>query len=55
LQTAIDETRLRVWRAQPAAFFDEAIVDRRRHAGRDHRDERVCAPVVCAIISAVRR
>jgi hypothetical protein len=27
LQTAINETRLRVWRAQPAAFFDEAIVD----------------------------
>jgi hypothetical protein len=27
LQTAINETRLRVWRAQPAAFFDEAIID----------------------------
>ena len=27
LQTAINETRLRVWRAQPAAFFKEAIID----------------------------
>jgi len=27
LQGAINETRLRVWRAQPAAFFDEAIID----------------------------
>ena len=27
LQTAINETRLRVWRAQPAAFFDEAVID----------------------------
>jgi hypothetical protein len=27
LQTAINETRLRVWRTQPAAFFDEAIID----------------------------
>jgi hypothetical protein len=27
LQNAINETRLRVWRAQPAAFFDEAIID----------------------------
>jgi hypothetical protein len=27
LQTAINETRVRVWRAQPAAFFDEAIID----------------------------
>jgi hypothetical protein len=27
LQTAVNETRLRVWRAQPAAFFDEAIID----------------------------
>lgn len=27
LQTAINETRLRVWRAQPAAFFAEAIID----------------------------
>jgi hypothetical protein len=27
LQTAINETRIRVWRAQPAAFFDEAIID----------------------------
>jgi hypothetical protein len=27
LQTAINETRLGVWRAQPAAFFDEAIID----------------------------
>ena len=27
LQTAINETRMRVWRAQPAAFFDEAILD----------------------------
>jgi len=27
LQTAINETRLRVWRAQPAAFFEEAIID----------------------------
>jgi predicted ATPase len=27
LQTAINETRVRVWRAQPAAFFDEAMID----------------------------
>jgi len=27
LQTAINETRVRVWRAQPAAFFNEAIID----------------------------
>jgi hypothetical protein len=27
LQTAINETRQRVWRAQPAAFFEEAIID----------------------------
>ncbi len=27
LQTAINETRVRVWRAQPAAVFDEAIID----------------------------
>jgi Transposase DDE domain group 1 len=27
LQTAINETRTRVWRAQPVAFFDEAIID----------------------------
>src|SRR6267378_2631089 len=27
LQTAINETRLRVWRSQPAAFFAEAIID----------------------------
>ena len=27
LQTAINETRLRVWRAQPAAFFAEAFID----------------------------
>jgi hypothetical protein len=27
LQTAINETRLRVWRAQPATFFDEAMID----------------------------
>jgi len=27
LQAAINETRVRVWRAQPAAFFDEAILD----------------------------
>jgi hypothetical protein len=27
LQAAINETRLRVWRTQPAAFFDEAIID----------------------------
>ncbi|MGH9203554.1 MAG: IS1380 family transposase, partial [Vicinamibacterales bacterium] len=27
LQTAINETRVRVWRAQPAAFFEEAIID----------------------------
>jgi hypothetical protein len=27
LQTAINETRVRVWRAQPAAFLDEAIID----------------------------
>jgi hypothetical protein len=27
LQVAINETRVRVWRAQPAAFFDEAVID----------------------------
>lgn len=27
LQTAINATRLRVWRAQPAAFFEEAIIE----------------------------
>jgi hypothetical protein len=27
LQTAINETRVRVWRAQPAAFFEEAFID----------------------------
>jgi Transposase DDE domain group 1 len=27
LQAAINETRVRVWRTQPAAFFDEAIID----------------------------
>jgi hypothetical protein len=27
LQAAINETRLRVWRAQPAAFFDDAFID----------------------------
>src|SRR3982751_1794194 len=27
LQTAINETRARVWRAQPAAFFEEAVID----------------------------
>ena len=27
LQAAINETRVRVWRAQPAAFFDEAFID----------------------------
>jgi hypothetical protein len=27
LQTAINATRVRVWRTQPAAFFDEAIID----------------------------
>ena len=27
LQTAINETRVRVWRAQPAAFFAEAVID----------------------------
>ena len=27
LQTAINETRVRVWRAQPAAFFQEAFID----------------------------
>jgi len=27
LQTAINETRVRVWRAQPAAFFQEAMID----------------------------
>ncbi len=27
LQQAINETRVRVWRAQPPAFFDEAIID----------------------------
>jgi hypothetical protein len=27
LQTAINETRVQVWRAQPAAFFEDAIID----------------------------
>jgi hypothetical protein len=27
LQTAINETRVRVWRTQPAEFFEEAIID----------------------------
>jgi hypothetical protein len=27
LHTAINETRLRVWHAQPAAFFEDAIID----------------------------
>jgi hypothetical protein len=27
LQAAINETRVRVWRAQPAPFFDEAVID----------------------------
>jgi hypothetical protein len=27
LQTAINETRVRVWRTQPAAFFAEAVID----------------------------
>jgi len=27
LETAINETRVRVWRAQPAAFFAEAVID----------------------------
>jgi hypothetical protein len=27
LQTAINQTRLRVWQTQPASFFDEAIID----------------------------
>jgi hypothetical protein len=27
LQAAIKETRVRVWRTQPAAFFDEAVID----------------------------
>ena len=27
LQTAINKTRVRVWRAQPATFFDEAVID----------------------------
>jgi hypothetical protein len=27
LQMAINETRVRVWRAQPAAFFDDAVID----------------------------
>jgi hypothetical protein len=27
LQAAINETRVRVWRAQPAAFFAEAVID----------------------------
>jgi hypothetical protein len=27
LQAAINETRVRVWRAQPRAFFDEAVID----------------------------
>ena len=27
MQAAINETRVRVWRAQPPAFFEEAIID----------------------------
>ncbi len=27
LQTAINQTRVRVWRTQPAAFFEEAIIE----------------------------
>lgn len=27
LQTAINETRVRVWRTQPSTFFDEAVID----------------------------
>lgn len=27
LQTAINETRIRVWQTQPDAFFDEAFID----------------------------
>ena len=27
LQTSTNETRVRVWRAQPVAFFDEAVID----------------------------
>lgn len=27
LQAAINETRVRVWRSQQAAFFDEAVID----------------------------
>jgi hypothetical protein len=27
LQTAINETRVRVWQAQPSAFFDEAVIE----------------------------
>jgi hypothetical protein len=27
LQTAINETRVRVWQSQPAAFFDEAVIE----------------------------
>ncbi|HLZ45644.1 MAG TPA: IS1380 family transposase [Gemmatimonadales bacterium] len=27
LQTAINETRVRTWRAQPVEFFDEAVID----------------------------
>jgi len=27
LQAAINETRVRVWQAQPAAFFDEAVIE----------------------------
>ena len=27
LQAAINETRVRVWRTQPAAFFEEAVID----------------------------
>ena len=27
VQAAINETRVRVWRAQPAGFFDEAVID----------------------------
>ena len=35
LQAAINETRVRVWRAQPAAFFDEAGLRRRLRRAAD--------------------
>ena len=37
LQDIFDDVRIGVWRQQPAAFFDQAIARRRRHAGRNHR------------------